>query len=349
MRTEIDHSNKTMTQDQEQLIRKAAERFEWDGRTRYSPPCRDKPFPPLPEGTKVEAGFHKRYRSKVGFVAHLAVKSRPDINQHAVKAARRLNDPVPECEEYIDMVLQFLFSTAEDRLHFDCTQPLGSTLLGSSDSSLADTFDSHSTGGWVSMCGGAAWAWSVGTLRLVVLSSTEAEYCFAADMCKAVLGQTALFAAFGLDFPEQYPILLDNQSAIALACGPSAHHNRTKHIDMKYHFQRQLLLQGVVRYQHQDTTVQVSDILTKDLGRKLHKLHRDVLFGRKNLEFISRKLPESNKTYLKRHNDELLLNAKTMQLRHAFEKSEKHTNRQEDRNTDVAHLVQALVAVLQHS
>jgi len=149
---------------------------------------------------------------------------------------------------------------------------------------------------------------------------------------------------------QEYITEKDDETPVDIArkfkCTPA---QLVEHIDMKYHFQRQLLLQGVVRYQHQDTTVQVSDILTKDLGRKLHKLHRDVLFGRKNLEFISRKLPESNKTYLKRHNDELLLNAKTMQLRHAFEKSEKHTNRQEDRNTDVAHLVQALVAVLQHS
>ena len=134
----------------------------------------------------------------------------------------------------------------------------------------------------MSACGGAAWSWSAGTLRLVVLSSTEAEYCFAADMCKEVLAQQALFRAFNLDFPEQYPILIDSQSAIALACGPAAHHQRTKHIDIKYHFQRQLLLEGVVRYQHQDTTVQPSDILTKDPGRKLYKCHRDVLFGRKD-------------------------------------------------------------------
>ena len=239
IRTEIDHSNQTVTQDQEQLIRKAAERYKWDGVPRYSPPVSDGPFPELAHGAKIDSIFHQRYRSKVGFVAHVAVKTRFDINHHAVKAAKRLNDPVPGCEKYIDEVLQFLFSTAEDKLHFDCTQPLGSTLLGSSDASLADTFDAHSTGGWVSTCGGAAWSWGVGTLRLVVLSSTEAEYCFAADMCREVLAQRALFRVFNLDFPEQYPILIDNQSAIALACGPAAHHQRTKHIDIKYHLQRQ--------------------------------------------------------------------------------------------------------------
>jgi hypothetical protein len=45
-------------------------------------------------------------------------------------------------------------------------------------------------------------------------------------------------------------------------------------------------------------------------------------FGRKQIEIISRKLPESTKTYLKRHNeclnDELKLNAKTLALTQAF-------------------------------
>ena len=352
IRTEIDHANQIMTQDQTQLIQKAAIRFKWDGRKRFSPPVASE-FPPLQEGAKVNTEFHKRYRSKVGFVAHVAVQTRFDINQHAVKAARRLNDPVPECEKYIDEVLQFLFTTAEDRLTYDCTQPIGSTLLMHTDAAFADTFDAHSTGGWVSSAGGAAWSWGVDTLRLVVLSSTEAEYCTTANACKEVLAQRALFKAFRIDFPTQYPILVDNQSAIALACGPAAHHQRTKHIDTKYHFQRQLLLAGVVRLQHQDTTVQVADILTKDLGRILHRKHRDVLFGRKQIEIISRKLPDSTKTYLKRHNDQLKLNAKTLALTQAFKSnanSKLWAGREPDKEADgssiAANLLQVLTAIL---
>ena len=80
------------------------------------------------------------------------------------------------------------------------------------------------------MCCGAAWSWAVETMRLQVLSSTEAEYCETANACKEVLAQQRLFAAFQLDFPQQYLILVDNHSAIALACGPAVHYQRTKHI-----------------------------------------------------------------------------------------------------------------------
>jgi hypothetical protein len=62
------------------------------------------------------------------------------------------------------------------------------------------------------------------------------EYCTTANTCKEASAQRALFKAFRIDFPTQYPILVDNQSAIALACGPAANHQRIKHIDTKYHY-----------------------------------------------------------------------------------------------------------------
>ena len=117
----------------------AGERFKWDGRPRYSPPVVSVQFPPLPTDQQVDPVFHKRYRSKVGFVAHIAVQTRVDVMQHAVKAARRLNDPVAECEQYIDQVLQYVFSTMEQKLTYTCTLPLQQTLLMASDAALADT------------------------------------------------------------------------------------------------------------------------------------------------------------------------------------------------------------------
>ena len=69
----------------------------------------------------------------------------------------------------------------------------------------------------------------------------------------------------------------------------------------KYHYQRQLLLQGVVRFQHQATEVQIADILTKDLGGKAHRRHRDVIFGKKAIEIIANKLPDSCRMNLTRH------------------------------------------------
>jgi hypothetical protein len=61
----------------------------------------------------VEPKFHKRHSSKVGFLAHVALCSKPDVAFNSVKAARRLTDAVPECEKYVDEAFHFLFPTME--------------------------------------------------------------------------------------------------------------------------------------------------------------------------------------------------------------------------------------------
>jgi len=346
VRTEMDPLTKIVTQDQTALIRKMAKQFNFDPtKPRYSPPA-DRKFPSLDKGAKIDPKFHTRYRSKVGCVAHLAVCTRVDLAFIAVYAARRLNDPVPECEAYIDEALQYVFSTAEDKLIFNCSQDLGSTLVISSDASLADAPDGRSTGGWVSQCGGAAWSWGVDAIKQQVLSSTEAEYVTCSNACKEVVAQKKLFQAFRLDFPDQYLVLVDNMSAIALACGPAAHHQRTKHIEIKYHYQRQLLLEGVVRFQHQATGVQVADILTKNLGKKLHKLHRDVLFGRKSMQIISHKLPESRKEYIRRHNDEVTRRQDQLKLAKGFAQEQAKDLEKSQKAQLAPELVQALLAML---
>jgi hypothetical protein len=124
-------------------------------------------------------------------------------------------------------------------------------------------------------------------LRLVVLSSTEAEYCGGANAYKEVLAQKQLFTASQLDIPEQYPVLLDNQSAIALALWTvnTSSENETCGDEVS------LSTTAI------STPSNRSTILTKDLGSKAHRRHRDVIFGKKAIEIIANKLPDSYRMY----------------------------------------------------
>ena len=88
------------------------------------------------------------------------------------------------------------------------------------------------------------------------------------------------------------------------------------------------MLEGIIRLQHQATTVQFSDILTKSLGKKLHRKHRRVLFGQDPVEIISIALPESQKTYIRRHNELIQQRKEKERLRKAFENE---TERGEDK------------------
>jgi len=61
-------------------------------------------------------------------------------------------------------------------------------------------------------------------------------------------------------------LLMDNMSAIALSRNP-VHHDRSKHIDKRYHFLRECIEDGKVEVDHVRTAEQLADILTKALGR----------------------------------------------------------------------------------
>ena len=73
----------------------------------------------------------------------------------------------------------------------------------------------------------------------------------------------------------------DNQSCIKLSEN-LVFHDRSKHIEIRYHFIRDYVQRGAVQLQHVCTVEQVADILTKALGRGKHVYFRDKLGVVKN-------------------------------------------------------------------
>jgi hypothetical protein len=61
-------------------------------------------------------------------------------------------------------------------------------------------------------------------------------------------------------------LLVDNQSAIALSKNP-IFHERSKHIDVRYHYIRECVDEGRIIIVYIATEEQLTDILTKALGR----------------------------------------------------------------------------------
>jgi hypothetical protein len=61
-------------------------------------------------------------------------------------------------------------------------------------------------------------------------------------------------------------LLMDNMSAIALSKNP-VYHDRSKHIDTRYHFLRECIEDARVEIDHIGTANQLADMFTKALGR----------------------------------------------------------------------------------
>ncbi|GKD58852.1 retrovirus-related pol polyprotein from transposon TNT 1-94, partial [Tanacetum coccineum] len=75
-----------------------------------------------------------------------------------------------------------------------------------------------------------------------------------------------LLADYGLGF-NKIPMYCDNKSAIALCCN-NVQHSRSKHIDIRFHFIKEQVENGVVELYFVNMEYQLADIFTKALGRK---------------------------------------------------------------------------------
>ena len=62
-------------------------------------------------------------------------------------------------------------------------------------------------------------------------------------------------------------IMEDNQGVIAIAKNPVAH-ARTKHIDIRFHYVREAIEEGIIEIEYCPTDVVIADLLTKPLSKK---------------------------------------------------------------------------------
>ena len=80
-------------------------------------------------------------------------------------------------------------------------------------------------------------SWSSQKQSIVALSSSEAEYIAATTTTCQAVWMNRLIGELMNNEELKVKLMVDNQSAITLSKN-LVHHNRTKHIDTRYHFIR---------------------------------------------------------------------------------------------------------------
>ena len=112
-------------------------------------------------------------------------------------------------------------------------------MRGFSDADMAGDIDTRkSTTGIIFFLSGNIITWQSSKQKVVALSSCEAEYIAAATAaCQGVWLARLVKDMTGVE-PGAPELKVDNQSAIALSKNP-VHHDRSKHIDTKFHYIRE--------------------------------------------------------------------------------------------------------------
>ena len=107
----------------------------------------------------------------------------------------------------------------------------------------------------------------------VAVSTVEAEYYAASAATKEALWLRSLFSGLGIAPPGAVMIKTDNQASLSLLKHPIAS-QRSKHIDVIYHFSREKVLRGDVNFTYVPTQDMVADIMTKPLTASVFKTLR---------------------------------------------------------------------------
>jgi len=136
-------------------------------------------------------------------------------------------------------------------------------LVGYSDSDWAgDMIDKKSTTGFVFYMRDITLIWSSKKQSIITLSTCEAEYvAITTCVCHS---------------KKPIEIFVDNLSVIALAKNP-VFHERSKHIDIRFHYLRDSITNKEVEVKYVRTQDQVVDIFIKPLKHDVFAKMRDIL------------------------------------------------------------------------
>ncbi len=215
------------------------------------------------------------YRQAIGSLIYLVSCTRPDLAFTVRRLSQYLEKPTKQHWTAVKRALRYLWSTRHLGIQFDGT--IGTQIVGYSDSDYAGcTAERKSTSGYVFLIAGGAVSWKSKKQTIVATSSCEAEYVASCMAAKEAIWLARLVADLMFEpSPETVPIYVDNNGAKDLAINATIN-ERTKHIDVQYHFVRQCCQDGKIVLERCDTSDQVADPLTKPLDKQAHEKLRQM-------------------------------------------------------------------------
>lgn len=204
------------------------------------------------------------YKSLLGCLQYLALMSRPDIMISTSILGQFQSSPDDEHWIGLKRICRYLQGSKQKVIEYRKTDPR-STLIGYADADFAnDEVGRKSNSGFVYTLFGNIVSWSSKRQQIVTLSSTEAELVALCHASKEGIWLSYLLKEIGI---EVYPFTIyeDNMPCIKIAEEPREH-QRTKHIDVKYMYMRELIEDKKMKISYLSTEEQLADMFTKPLG-----------------------------------------------------------------------------------
>ncbi|XP_073271570.1 secreted RxLR effector protein 161-like [Primulina huaijiensis] len=202
------------------------------------------------------------YSNAVGSVMYSMMSTRPDIAYGLGLVSRFMSKPSREHWQAVKWLLRYLKGTSKLKLVYSSQAQSTCDIIGYCDSDFAADLDKRrSLSGYVFTFGGNVVSWKSSLQHVVALSTTEAEYISLTEAVKEPLWIKGFVGEIG--FEQNYAtIFCDLQSAIHLSKN-AVFHEKTKHVDVRLHFVRDIITRQLVSVRKIDTKVNPADVLTK--------------------------------------------------------------------------------------
>nr|GEX40789.1 hypothetical protein [Tanacetum cinerariifolium] len=219
----------------------------------------------LDKDTQGKAVDLTHYCVMVGTLMYLTA-SRPDLTFVVRMCAWYQAKPTEKHLYVVKRIFKYLRGTINRGLWHPNDSSISLTAYADADHAVCqDT--RRSTSESMQLLGDRLVSCSSKRQKSAAISSTEAEYIALSGCCAQVLRMRSQLTGYGLGF-NKISMYCDNKSAIALSCN-NVQHSRLKHIDIRFHFIKEQVENGVVELYFVNTEYQLADIFTKALGREI--------------------------------------------------------------------------------
>ena len=272
------HDDGSVSMDQTQYLQSILEKFGMESCNPRSTPCELKP-PVSEDDTVVD---EPQYRAIVGSLIYAMTCTRPDLSFVVSKLSQHLSRPTEADWNLLKQVLRYVKGTITYAVHFTKSDS-ALKLIGYSDSDWASCAeDRRSVTGYYFQLSedGPAVSWKSRKQQTVALSTCEAEYMALCESSQESVYLNRVLKDL-VQNGEDEPILLygDNQGSLDLVQNSASKHNRTKHIDIRFHYIRELQQANVIKVKHVPTDENIADVMTKPLPKQKYTKFHKSLFG----------------------------------------------------------------------
>jgi hypothetical protein len=197
------------------------------------------------------------------------VSTRPDIAFTVSQLSQHLERPGILHWKAVVHLLRYLAGTIHYRILLDGNCTLEDVKVFTDADFANCTDDRRLYSGYVTTLGGSLLSWRSKKQQTVSTSTTEAEYRALFEGVQESVWLKYLFQSLNIKASKRFEIYVDNQSAIALASNP-IFQQRSKHIDIVYHWLREIYDSGLIHINYISTHNMKADMCTKSLGKKKH-------------------------------------------------------------------------------